>query len=40
VTFTAEPALTGGFDVTLVDGTAAAKAFAAQRTATLQSLGD
>jgi hypothetical protein len=40
VTFTAEPATTGGFDVALVDGPAAAKAFAAQRAATLQSLGD
>jgi hypothetical protein len=40
VTFTAEPAVTGGFDVALVDGTAAAKTFAAQRAATLQSLGN
>jgi hypothetical protein len=40
VTFTAEPATTGGFDVALVDGPGAAKAFAAQRAATLQSLGD
>jgi hypothetical protein len=40
VTFTAEPAPTGGFDVALVDGPAAAKAFAVQRAATLQSLGD
>jgi hypothetical protein len=40
VTFTAEPVSTGGFDVALVDGPAAAKAFAAQRAATLQSLGD
>ena len=40
VPFTAEPASTGGFDVALVDGPAAAKAFAAQRAATLQSLGD
>jgi hypothetical protein len=40
MTFTAEPALTGGFDVALVDGAAAAKAFAVQRAATLQSLGD
>ena len=40
VTFTAEPASTGGFDVALVDGPSAAKAFAAQRAATLKSLGD
>ncbi|MFI5348007.1 MAG: hypothetical protein ACHQ2Z_00565 [Elusimicrobiota bacterium] len=40
VTFTAEPASTGGFDVALVDGDAAAKDFAAQRASTLRSLGD
>ncbi len=40
VTFTAEPVSIGGFYVALVDGAAAAKAFAAQRAATLQSLGD
>jgi hypothetical protein len=40
VTFTAEPVETGGFDVVLVDGAAAAKAFAAQRAATLKSLGE
>jgi hypothetical protein len=40
VTFTAEPATTGGFDVVVVDGPAAAKAFAAQRAATLKSLGE
>ncbi len=40
VTFTAEPATTGGFDVALVDGPAASKAFAAQRAATLKSLGN
>ncbi len=40
VTFTAEPVETGGFDVALVDGAAAAKAFAAERAATLRLLGE
>jgi hypothetical protein len=40
VTFTAEPVSTGGFDVALVDATAAAKAFADQRAATLKRLGE
>jgi hypothetical protein len=40
VTFTAEPVSTGGFDVALVDGAAAAKAYSAQRAVTLKSLGE
>jgi hypothetical protein len=40
VTFTAEPSSTGGFDVALVDGPQAAKAFAVQRAETLKSLGN
>jgi hypothetical protein len=40
VTLTAEPAETGGFDVSSDASPAAAKAFAAQRAALLQSKGD
>jgi hypothetical protein len=40
VTLTAEPAETGGFDVSSDAGPAAAKAFAAQRAALLQSKGN
>jgi hypothetical protein len=40
VTFTVVPAVTGGFDVVLVDDVSTAKAYAVQRAATLKSLGD